>query len=259
MLSGAFHVVCALVFTAASMYQPQIRILPVTVVDLVGGGEIMKAPQKTPAAKVDPPADKNDPPDKKVVEKDPPKVEEKKAPEVDPNSLAQVSDRVSRMRQERENADSVRKAIETRRREAAAREAVRGVKERMGRRIESPSPASQAQASGTGGSQGAMRISPEMMEFFRLLEERIRESWILPDALAPNTSGLMVEVRITIEKDGRVSSTTIERGSGSVYFDESVRRAIGRASPLPIPPERLRGGEDHYEVGFRFHGTGSRV
>ena len=257
MLSGAFHVVFALVFTMASMYQPSRRLEPVTVVDLVGGGDRQKASAPVAKNPPAPPVVKNDTPVKKAQEKEPPKTDVKKARDVDPGAAAQVSERVNKMRQERENSDSVRKAIEDRRREAAAREAVRGVKERMGRRIESPSPAPQTTVSGMGvGSQGTMRLSPDMLEFFRLLEERIRESWILPEV---DTSGLIVEVRITIEKDGRVSSTRIEKGSGSVYFDESVRRAIGRASPLPIPPERLRGGEDHYEVGFRFHGTGSRV
>jgi TonB family protein len=67
----------------------------------------------------------------------------------------------------------------------------------------------------------------------------------------------VVELRIVIEKDGRVSGERIERGSGNPYFDDSVRRAIRKASPLPVPPEQLRGGEDHYEVGFRFHGGGA--
>jgi colicin import membrane protein len=153
----------------------------------------------------------------------------------------------------------VRRAGEARRSEAAARAAVRGVGERVARRIEGPPASARAAGAGIGiggGSQGTVRVSPEMLEFFRRLEERVRESWVLPEAVARNAGKLMVEVRIVIEKDGRVSDTRIEKGSGNVYFDESVRRAIRKASPLPVPPERLRGGEDHYEVGFRFHGTG---
>jgi len=278
-LSGMFHIALGLSSLVVSAYQPSRRLDAVTVVDLVGGGDIprsspkMVAPQKAPplsqkaqAAAPAEPARKGDIPVKKAPEKKAEKETKapaKKAPEpeIDPNALASVSERVKKMRQEREDDASVRRAIEERRNEAAARAAVRGIGERVAHRIESPSsPTVRDQAAGSGGgygggSRGTVRVSPEMTEFFNRLEERVRENWI---NLVPDASKLMVQVRITIEKDGRVSGTRIEEGSGNVHFDESVMRAIRRASPLPVPPERLRGGEDHYEVGFRFHGTGGR-
>jgi colicin import membrane protein len=183
----------------------------------------------------------------------------RKAPDAELPDTSSVAERVRRMREARAESESVRRAVEARRSEAAARAAVRGVGERVARRIEGPPASARAAGAGIGiggGSQGTVRVSPEMLEFFRRLEERVRESWVLPEAVARNAGKLMVEVRIVIEKDGRVSDTRIEKGSGNVYFDESVRRAIRKASPLPVPPERLRGGEDYYEVGFRFHGAG---
>jgi len=294
-LSGAFHIVIGLTSLVVSVYQPPKRLEPVTVVSLVGGDDTLynppplAAPEEAlpltapkeeapplapvPSAEVLPvkPAREDDVPLKKAQEKqekEPKASANKKAPEIDPNALASVSERVQRMRDERESENSVRKAVEEHRNAAAVREAVRGVGERVAHRIESPSlPVVRDSAAGSsvghgigygGGSRGTARVSPEMMEFFSRLEERVRESWILPEALVRDASGLMVEVRITIEKDGRVSDTRVEKGSGNVYFDESVRRAIRKASPLPIPPERLRGGEDHYEVGFRFHGKGGK-
>ena len=127
----------------------------------------------------------------------------------------------------------------------------------MAHRIEAPSPARSVgrfAAGAGGGAQGTVRLSPELLDYFRRLEERVRSSWVLPGALVRDAAKLVVELRIVIEKDGRVSEERIERGSGNPYFDDSVRRAIRKASPLPVPPEQLRGGEDHYEVGFRFHG-----
>ena len=284
-LSGMFHIALGLASLAVSAYQPSRLLEPVAVVNLVGDGGITQSPPQTVAPRGAPPllpktkvfpselAGKGEIPVKKVQEKqeekekrekEPKASAKNKEPKIDPNALASVSERVQRMREERERENSVRSAIEERRNAAAAREAVRGVEERVARRIESPSsPVVRDMAEGSGGgygggSRGTVRVSPEMMEFFSRLEERVRESWILPEALVRDASGLMVEVRITIEKDGRVSDTRIEKGSGNVYFDESVRRAIQKASPLPIPPERLRGGEDHYEVGFRFHGMGGK-
>jgi TonB family protein len=143
-----------------------------------------------------------------------------------------------------------------RRGEAAARAAVRSVGERVAHRIEAPPPArsSVRGATGGGGARGTVRLSPELVDYFRRLEEKVRSSWILPGTLVRNAAKLEVELRIVIEKDGRVSEARIEKGSGNPYFDDSVERAIRKASPLPVPPEQLRGGEDHYEVGFRFHG-----
>jgi TonB family protein len=146
--------------------------------------------------------------------------------------------------------------VEERRNEAAARAAVRGVGERVAHRIEAPTaaPSGGRGPGGGGGAQGTVRLSPELLDYFRRLEEKVRSSWVLPGALVRDASKLVVELRIVIEKDGRVSQDRIERGSGNPYFDDSVQRAIRKASPLPVPPEQLRGGEDHYEIGFRFHG-----
>jgi TolA protein len=170
---------------------------------------------------------------------------------------ASLTDRLRKMRETRAGSEAVREAVEERRTESAARAAVRSVGERVAHRIEAPPPARSVgrfAAGAGGGAQGTVRLSPELSDYFRRLEERVRSSWVLPGALVRDAAKLVVELRIVIEKDGRVSAERIERGSGNSYFDDSVLRAIRKASPLPVPPEQLRGGEDHYEVGFRFHG-----
>ncbi len=282
-LSGVFHLLLGFIaLTVSSLQRTPIRLEPVAVVNLVGGGEFSRdkeekpGPPKAEAPAQIPPSRKQEespkpppPPRKVAAEKAPVK---KKAPEVAapgefstskqrvPPDESSVAERLRRMREARSDSDLVRKAVEEHRREAAARAAIRGVGERVARRIEGPPPETPGRGAGGGGfgggSQGTVRVAPELLEYFRKLEERVRESWVLPEALVRDAGKLMVEMRIVIEKDGRVSDTRIEKGSGNVYFDESVRRAIRKASPVPVPPERLRGGEDHYEVGFRFHGTG---
>jgi len=279
-LSGAFHLLLAIVALTLGAFQgTAIRLEPVAVVNLVGGADFRpRAPEPPapPKAAPQPPAEPAPPPKKKAAEKPPappPKPvkkpePKKRAPEVAapdefttskkrvPPDSSSVAERLRQMRQARSDSDAVRKAVEEHRREAAARAAVRKVGERMAHRIEGPPAVPGQGAGGGGGSQGTVRVAPEILEYFRKLEQRVRDSWVLPETLAPDAAKLIVVVRIVIEKDGRVSDTRIERGSGNAYFDESVQRAIRKASPLPIPPERLRGGEDYYEVGFRFHGTG---
>jgi colicin import membrane protein len=239
------------------------RLEPVAVVDLIGGGEFLQETREPPA----PAARENGPAPRDRKDSARPPVARRKGAKAGSDDLvpskrraadaASLTERLRKMREARAGSEAVREAVEERRTEAAARAAVRSVGERVAHRIEAPPPArsgGRSAAGAGGGAQGTVRLSPELRDYFRRLEERVRSSWVLPGALGRDAAKLVVELRIVIEKDGRVSEDRIERGSGNLYFDESVRRAIRKASPLPVPPEQLRGGEDHYEVGFRFHG-----
>lgn len=246
------------------LFGTPLRLEPVAVVDLIGGGEFRQKASIPP-----PPAasgDEEPAPRERTAPARPPAKRGKKA-KAAPDDLvppkgrapdaASLNERLRKMREARADSEAVREAVEERRNEAAARAAVRRVGERVAHRIESPPPArSGGRVAAGGGGQGTVRVSPELLDYFRRLEERVRSSWVLPGTLGRDAAKLVVEMRIVIEKDGRVSEDRIERGSGNLFFDESVQRAIRKASPLPIPPEQLRGGEDHYEVGFRFHGGG---
>jgi len=257
-LSGAAHLVLAI---AALVVPPlsgtPLRLEPVAVVDLIGGGEFRQEASMPPGPT--PPARENGKPEPRgrTDSKPSPATREKGAKAA--SDAGSLTERLRKMREARAGSEAVRGAVEERRSEAAARAAVRSVGERVAHRVEAPPPARSGArgAAGGGGAQGTVRLSPELRDYFRRLEESVRSSWILPESLVRDAANLVVELRIVIEKDGRVSGERIERGSGNPYFDDSVRRAIRKASPLPVPPEQLRGGEDHYEVGFRFHGGGA--
>ena len=268
-LSGAAHLVLAFVaLIVFPMFRTPLHLEPVAVVDLIGGGEFRQEAGKPPGPA--PPArekeEKERPAPKGKAPSTPPPARSRKGAKASSDDFAlskqkaaaaSLTERLRKMREARTESEAVRGAVEERRSEAAARAAVHSVRERAAHRIEAPPaarPGSRGAAGGGGGSQGTVRLSPELSDYFRRLEERVRSSWVLPGAAVRDATKLVVELRIVIEKDGRVSEERIERGSGNSYFDDSVRRAIRKASPLPIPPEQLRGGEDHYEVGFRFHG-----
>lgn len=266
-LSGAAHLVLAFVaLVVLPRYGTPVHLEPVAVVDLIGGGEFRQETGKPPGP-APPAVEKEKPAPKGETSSTPPPARSRKRAKAAPDDLApskqkaaaaSLAERMRKMREARTESEAVREAVEERRSEAAARAAVRSVRERAAHRIEAPPSARSgsrgAAGGGGGGAQGTVRLSPELRDYFRRLEERVRGSWVLPGALVRDATKLVVELRIVIEKDGRVSEERIERGSGNPYFDDSVRRAIRKASPLPIPPEQLRGGEDHYEVGFRFHG-----
>jgi len=252
-LSGAAHLFLAIAaLTVPPMLGIPVRLEPVAVVDLIGGGEFRREEVKPKGPAVGESARPE--PRSRTASTSPPA---KRGNGVKAADAASLAERLRNMREARAGSEAVRSAVEERRTEAAARAAVRGVGERVAHRIEAPVPArsvARGTSGGGGGAQGTVRLSPELRDYFRRLEDSVRNSWILPVALARDAAKLVVEMRIVIEKDGRVSEERIERSSGNPYFDDSVRRAIRKASPLPIPPEQLRGGEDHYEVGFRFHG-----
>lgn len=270
-LSGAFHVLLAvLAFAVSTLRGPVFRMEPVAIVDLVGGGEFRQAESAPPGPPPAPAKPERAPPARKAGKAQAPpkgKAARKSAPAASPEEFttsrkkapdtAALEDRLRKMREARADSERVRQAVQTRRQEEAARSAVRSVGERVAHRVEAPPPRSAPGGGGMpGGAQGTVRLPAELREYFRRLEETVREAWVLPEPVAREAGKLMVELRIVIERDGRVSDTRVERSSGNAYFDESVRRAIRKASPLPVPPEQLRGGEDHYEVGFRFHGSG---
>jgi colicin import membrane protein len=261
-LSGAAHLLLA--FVALAVYPllgTPLRLEPVAVVDLVGGGDFRREAAKPPGPAPPVPqkettAPKGRTPSPERGRKAAKAAPDDFAPSKQQAAAASLIERMRKMREARTESEAVRGAVEERRSEAAARAAVRGVRERAAHRIEAPPSARSGPRgrAGGGGAQGTVRLSPELRDYFRRLEESVRSSWVLPGALVRDAAKLVVELRIVIEKDGRVSEERIERGSGNPYFDDSVRRAIRKASPLPVPPEQLRGGEDHYEVGFRFHG-----
>jgi colicin import membrane protein len=266
-LSAAAHVALAIAaLTVSPLLGTPLRLEPVAVVDLIGGGEFRREAPNPPEPSKKAGEDVTPAPRDRAASKPPP-AKRGKSPKDAPDDLvpsrrraadaAALSERLRKMREARAGSEAVREAVAERRSEAAARAAVRSVGERVAHRIEAPPPArsgTRFAPGGGGGAQGTVRLSPELRDYFRRLEERVRGSWVLPAAMVRDASKLVVELRIVIEKDGRVSEERIERGSGNLYFDDSVQRAIRKASPLPVPPEQLRGGEDHYEVGFRFHG-----
>lgn len=271
-LSAGLHVV-ALVLCAAWTHwrEPAPRFLPVAVVDLVGAGQLpareppppaveekaapRKAPPAEPAKKPSPASAAKAPPARKPAAATAPK------PAV-PDARA-LSERIKRMREERDTSDRVREAVGTIRREQEARSAINRIGERVAHRVDLSGlrPAAKGKdpaqtGAALGGAPGTGRVSPETLAYFRELDERIRSNWTVPELALSDSRSLIVQIRITIELHGKVSNVRMEKGSGNPYFDDSVLRAIRKASPLPVPPEQLRGTEDHYEVGFRFFGSG---
>lgn len=267
-LSVVLHVaalgICAM---WAGFHSPPARFLSVTVVDLVGGKAFAPPPpERAKPAEPAPPAPAKSAEEEKTPVPSPPVTAkaEKKSKEERPNAMA-LAESLRKMREKRNSAEHVQQAVRTIRKEKAARSAIRQIGERVAHRIDlsAVQPASKSALpsapAGLAGATGNARVPPEHLAYFRQLDERIRSNWTVPAIVVGEKENLIVQLRIVIEQDGRVSLVRMEKTSGNSYFDDSVLRAINKASPLPIPPVQLRGGEDYYEVGFRFYGAGGGV
>jgi colicin import membrane protein len=79
-------------------------------------------------------------------------------------------------------------------------------------------------------------------EYFLHVHDKIWQNWVFP---GPGARGLVAVVSITVMRDGRARINGFEKSSGNPVFDQSVLRAIGKASPFDRPPFEM-------EIGVRF-------
>ena len=270
-LSGAAHLLLAIAALAVpSLFGTPLRLEPVAVVDLIGGGS--SAGKRGSPRGRPPPAKRRRPPARKAgkAEKTPPatkgKAPKKAVAVAAPDEFtaskrrapdtSSVEERLRQMREARAGSDAVREAVQDRRREAAARAPCAAWESAWPTGSSSPVRAVRG-ARGGGrrrGAEGSVRLSPETARLFPPARGD-RTEQLDPPGHVRDAAKLVVELRIVIEKDGRVSEARIEKG-----FEERLLRRFRAArhpegEPPPGSPEQLLGGEDHYEVGFRFHGS----
>ncbi len=83
--------------------------------------------------------------------------------------------------------------------------------------------------------------------YYNRMRYVIRERW----TWVGKRSDLEVTVHFGIRDNGEIVGVKIVQGSGDPSYDDSVFRAIHRASPLPPPPENYRKDFMDVELTFR--------
>jgi colicin import membrane protein len=78
-------------------------------------------------------------------------------------------------------------------------------------------------------------VNPELARWHREVRILVTRAWIVPAGFRSET--LLAHVEVDLSPTGEVLGTRIAKPSGNPWFDESVERAIEKASPLPAPPE----------------------
>ncbi|MEY4667540.1 MAG: hypothetical protein RL518_239 [Pseudomonadota bacterium] len=84
---------------------------------------------------------------------------------------------------------------------------------------------------GSGMGGGEVR-PPEFFRYRDLLLSRIKEAWRWYDVNA----AFITQIAFELSPDGTARNVRVVRSSGNSTFDESVVRAVMKASPFPPPP-----------------------
>ena len=72
----------------------------------------------------------------------------------------------------------------------------------------------------------------EINRFRQLIHAEVYRNWIVP---AGAKTGMSTELQVRLIPSGEVVTVEIASSSGDVFFDQSVKNAVKKASPLPVP------------------------
>jgi len=74
------------------------------------------------------------------------------------------------------------------------------------------------------------------------------DAWIVPDGVTDDSA--TVAAKITVARDGTVTSTSITRFSGNSLVDQSVKATLDRVRKLPALPEGAKESERSVTINF---------
>lgn len=85
------------------------------------------------------------------------------------------------------------------------------------------------------GMGGGTIASMEFILYRNALEQHIKSGW----RWLPGQEHYVAAIDFTILPDGTVQNASIGTSSGNRSFDDAALRAVYKASPVPVPPEKL--------------------
>ncbi|WP_299981622.1 energy transducer TonB [Desulfobacula sp.] len=96
-----------------------------------------------------------------------------------------------------------------------------------------------------GAYAGAGKKGYKPIDLYKMvLGQTIEQNWVFNDILARMDQNFEVRILIKILKSGEIRDIIYETKSGNRYLDESAKKAIKKANPLP----QLPGGMRSYDV-----------
>lgn len=218
--------------------------------------EVETKPLEKPSAIKDPEIKKKEEAAKKKAAEEEKKRQEakKKEEEAKKKKAAEEKKRKDEARKKKE-AEEKKKREEEAKKKAAEEKKKREARERRQRekrlqetiakyRTKSQYQGESANAGGQGfgaartggqGMGGGVLASAEKIAYSNLLQQHVKSGW----RWLPGAKKLKALVSVRILPNGQVQDIRITTSSGNSKFDDSVVRAVRKASPVPPPPEKF--------------------
>jgi len=253
--SGLLHII----FISGLFFMPHVPSLrkpsyPVYTVDLVGGEKL----GGSNLGSVIEPAPQAKRGSEKIKSEPPPRVEaaKKEKTKVVASSTAMREEATLSKSKKETKKEPPAEGLSGQLREKLIQSALERVKNRA--ESEPKQPKGEAVSSGPGEGEGAASIGSggkgggivkgvDFIVYRNQMLRLIRERW----NWVGKRSDLEVTVRFGIQENGEIVGLKIVQDSGDPSYDDSVFRAVRRASPLPPPPESYRKDFMDVELMFR--------
>ncbi|SDT84501.1 cell envelope integrity protein TolA [Desulfobacula phenolica] len=114
---------------------------------------------------------------------------------------------------------------------------------RLQKKVQEQGKTNEDQGKGAYAGYGKKGYKP--IELYKMvLGSRIEQNWVFNETLARMNQNLEVRILIKVLKSGEIRDIIYETRSGNRYLDESAKKAIKKANPLP----QLPGGRHSYDV-----------
>ena len=225
--------------------------------------------EKTPEKSVPPPEEKpqkeltqpsavEDPAkalqEKKLLEEKERKVQEEKKKEEQQKKQKEVEEKEKEKEKKRKEDEKRQEEKEKQAREHEREERNKKLDEAL-KRVQNQYEGESANAGGKGfgagslggkGMGGGTITSIEKYAYQNELQRYVKSGW----HWLGGSEHLVAKVRVKILQNGQLQDARIEVSSGNRNFDDSVVRAVAKASPVPPPPPGIY--EDFKDVTFTF-------
>lgn len=145
-------------------------------------------------------------------------------------------ERLARLKKEKEELEAQRRAEEARLREAEAQRQAEEERQRLAEQQRREAELRRKLEEEAQAREAAARARAQAVEVNRyrdMVYAEVYRAWIPPKS-AP--VGMYATVEVRLIPSGEAVSVTISRSSGNDVFDRSVKNAVFKASPLPVPP-----------------------
>ena len=158
----------------------------------------------------------------------------KKAEEIaDQKRLAEEAKKKKEAEDRKREEELSKQAIEEEEKRLAAEKAEKKKKAEQARREAEERRAREAELSAALGAESEQRSAQEANIWGTQLVAAIQRVWTRPPGVADQKYSVVVNMQLSAT--GEVLSARIQKSSGNPQIDESVLRAVYKASPMPLP------------------------